>query len=310
MKPPRLATSLSLVLACSALIAGLNACGQQESRPFVPASKPLPEGIEISFQYTLFDTNNVLRPYAPALLYVSPPVLDRIAKNSDIRIDLESRLDGRPIPESAIHDLQFGSTTLRDQPYAMIGPAFQPWRLFPRQTGTYTFDLVLQTQTEKWVCPPLVLTIHASEEEAALLAEFEAGGASLFLDHPTGARWSREPEAPSLPYDALADFVKAHPDSYLTDIILQRIRRVHLRDLNSGGPYETGPLVAEDREALATILGCIDPRFEESFASFRKSFEEAGSTTTASEQLRQKMEINNEWLRIATAARAEQETAK
>ena len=303
MKPARAIRPILFSLASTALLCLPMACGK---KAYVAPSGPLPNQIEIAFKRNLFDTNAFLRPYESARLLLTGPGLTNFPPDTSLWLDPASSLDGQPIPEDRIKYLQFGHNSFTGHVSLGLGPEFQPWSILPRKTGAYTFNLVLHTELEKWVCPSLVVTIRATEDEARLIAEFEASGASQFLDHPFGARRASEAAAPALPYGALADFVQKHPDSYLLEAVQARIKSLFLQDINSVGAYTDGPLLPDDRQVLATILGRIDPHFVKLATEVQEDYLQSLATSRNPEQTQQRIDICAEWLRLATAASAQQ----
>lgn len=299
-----------IALACVLSIAGLSACGKKPGAPFVAPSVPLPGQIDLSIRRHPFDTNGVLRPYEAGVLVIAGPGIQDHPEDEWIWIDADSRMDGQPIPEPMIRGLSHGGAKAAGAASRCLtlGPAFPPWSLLPRRPGSTTLDLVLHTGREKWVCPPLVVEIACSEDEARMLAEFEASGASRFLDHKIGARRASEPDAPAPPYGALGDFARRHPDSYLAAVVRQRIRRLHQEDIGSYSSCSEGPLLPEDRQALAAILGRIDPRFADLAAEIRNALARSLAASENPEPMQRLIEVNEEWLRLATAARAESGT--
>jgi hypothetical protein len=293
-----------LTLACGLALAGLAGCGKTENAPVVAPSKPLPAGIEVAIQRHAFDAGGPLRPYEPAMLVVSGPEIQNHPRDEHLWLDSDSRLNGQPIPEDLIRHLQFGGAEgpEKDQRRLTLAPAIQPWALLPRRPGEVTFDLIVHAGREKWICPPFGLRITATEVELQQVADLEETGASQFLNHPVGARRTREPDAPPLPYETLTDFMARHPQSYLADVIRDRARRLFLLDVNSCSPEGAGPLLADDRAALAAVLGRFDPRFPEHAAEVQAQYEKHRDPSKPSKQVEEQVAVAGEWHRLAESA--------
>ena len=252
----RTARAASILLLMLAPVA----CHRQSSESTgLPATRALPPDVAIQVVPGIPPGVAAgLRPYESFAILVNGAGLAGAPLGDTLSLAPASRRDGQPLPAAALADFQLNGVPEGGWKSFRLFPKFAPGQLLPRKPGSYRFDFVLQSEYGVWACPPLTVSIFATASETALLTEFEQSGASQFLDHPLGARRASEPDAPALPYAALADFVNQHPGTYLLDVIRTRLQSLHLTDINSCGPYTPGPLLAEDRQACAAILGHLD----------------------------------------------------
>lgn len=222
--------------------------------------KPLPDYAFLHLE------KDPLRPYDTMMLLIDAKPREEYEQLyrlfGTVRVNGASRMDGKPLAMEEYKSLVvngYNNTGIDFFNTVGVGP------MAPAEEGDHEFILVLEAGESRWKCKPLTIHVRAPAGSGEMLKDFEKTGASAFLKHKRGARLPAEEKLPALPYDAVENFLKKYPDSFLKAQLGEQIYRLIRGEVY----YENLEILAEDRASIARLMPLAFPSYKNSIRVLR-----------------------------------------